>query len=89
MTWVGFDAIGERDGRVGLYLAEKVEALRPVMQGTGIREQGTESKEREAAVVEYLRRHGASFFQQVHDGAGGGYPGETLAAIWGWCGAGC
>ncbi len=27
VTWIGFDAIGERDGRVGLYLAEKLEAL--------------------------------------------------------------
>jgi ATP-dependent helicase Lhr and Lhr-like helicase len=94
VTWVGFDAIGERDGRVGLYLAEKLEALSAVvqgtgmqgtgMQGTGIREQGTgeAGEEREARVVEYLRAHGASFFQQVHVGVGGGYPGETLDSVW-------
>src|SRR6185437_14473360 len=40
------------------------------------------TEERENSVVEYLRAHGASFFQQVHDGVGGGYPGETLDAIW-------
>src|ERR1019366_3030475 len=36
VTWVGFDAIGERDGRVGLYLAGKLEALWPVGQNTGV-----------------------------------------------------
>jgi len=30
-----------------------------------------------------LRRHGASFFAELHDGVGGGYPGETLDAVWG------
>ena len=28
------------------------------------------------------KRHGASFFQDLHDGVGGGYPGETLEALW-------
>jgi ATP-dependent Lhr-like helicase len=81
VTWVGFDAIGERDGRVGLYLAEKLDALWPV---TVVSSQlpGEEATEREAAVVAYLKAHGASFFQQLHDGVGGGYPGETLEAIW-------
>ena len=32
--------------------------------------------------MEYLKAHGASFFQQMHDGVGGGYPGETLDAMW-------
>jgi ATP-dependent Lhr-like helicase len=85
VTWVGFDAIGERDGRVGLYLAEKVEALWPVTALSVVRSPLSledKSEEREAAVVEYLKAHGASFFQQVHDGVGGGYPGETLEAIW-------
>src|ERR1035437_3998898 len=48
-----------------------------------IREQGTEGKaaDKETAVVAFLKAHGASFFQQVHDGVGGGYPGETLNAL--------
>ncbi len=33
-------------------------------------------------MVEYLRANGASFFQTLHDGVGGGYPGETLEALW-------
>jgi ATP-dependent Lhr-like helicase len=42
---------------------------------------GAGTKEEE--VVGYLRGHGASFFQELHDGLGGGYPGETLEALWG------
>jgi ATP-dependent Lhr-like helicase len=85
VRWVGFDAIGERDGRVGLYLAERLEALWPVTPLTVVRSSlsvETKTAEREARVVEYLERHGASFFRQVHDGVGGGYPGETVDAIW-------
>jgi ATP-dependent Lhr-like helicase len=92
VTWVGFDAIGERDGRVGLYLAEKLESLWPIGQDTGVLRSAQNDNdkaaaeksadEREQRVVEYLRTHGASFFQQVHDGVGGGYPGETLDAVW-------
>ena len=29
-----------------------------------------------------LARGGASFFPQVHEATGGGYPGETLEALW-------
>jgi len=84
VTWVGLEPLGERDGRVGLYLAEKLAALwRP--QGTGIREQGAElnADGREEKIVEFLRERGASFFQQIHEDVGGGYPGETLDALWG------
>jgi ATP-dependent Lhr-like helicase len=87
VVWVGFEPIGERDGRVGLYLAEKLPVLWPVAQGVGNREQGlgngADLSEREAAVVAYLKGHGASFFGEWHDGVGGGYPGETLDALWG------
>ena len=59
----------------------------------GIREQGSGISERSAAemepvvskeeeIVEYLRVRGASFFQDLHEGVGGGYPGETLEALW-------
>jgi ATP-dependent Lhr-like helicase len=86
VVWAGFDPIGERDGRIGLYLAEKLPQLWPIGQETGSREQGTESylgaAEKETSVVTYLQGHGASFFADIHDALGGGYPGETLDAIW-------
>jgi ATP-dependent Lhr-like helicase len=98
VIWVGFDPIGERDGRIGLYLAEKLPALWPmgrsVAQQDGVRSaqsdgSGLELSETEEKIVEYLKVRGASFFQDLHDGVGGGYPGETLEALWGlvWKGA--
>jgi ATP-dependent Lhr-like helicase len=76
VVWVGLEPLGERDGRVGLYLAERLGLLwRP-----GIREEGFGIREGE--VVAYLKAHGASFFQELHEGVGGGYPGETLEAVW-------
>lgn len=76
VVWVGLEPLGERDGRVGLYLAEKLSelwSLRPPSELT----------EKESSIVDYLKARGASFFQDLHDGVGGGYPGETLEALWG------
>ncbi|MBB5058894.1 ATP-dependent Lhr-like helicase [Granulicella aggregans] len=86
VVWAGFDPIGERDGRIGLYLAEKLPELWPITQSEGTREKGEEqyagAAEKETAIVAYLRSHGASFFSDIHDALGGGYPGETIDAIW-------
>jgi ATP-dependent Lhr-like helicase len=38
--------------------------------------------EREQTIITFLQRNGASFFQPLHDSTGGGYPGETLEALW-------
>jgi ATP-dependent helicase Lhr and Lhr-like helicase len=93
VVWVGFDPIGERDGRIGLYLAERLGVLWPIApvqaaervlrdeDGKVIAASAT-AVSKEAEVVDYLKKHGASFFQDLHDGVGGGYPGETLEALW-------
>jgi ATP-dependent Lhr-like helicase len=80
VVWCGLEPIGEKDGRVALYLAEKLPLLWPVIRPAEP-ERGPTS-DREDAIVAYLRANGASFFQQLHDGTGGGYPGETLDSIW-------
>ena len=77
VVWVGLDPIGERDGRVGLYLAEKLSTLWPVQSA-----KAEPLSEKEQEIVEWLKARGASFFQELHDGLGGGYPGETLEALW-------
>ncbi|SNS37111.1 ATP dependent helicase, Lhr family [Granulicella rosea] len=76
VMWCGLDPIGERDGRVALYLSDKLTSLWPVMPAPAI------DGEKERKIVAYLQANGASFFQQLHDGVGGGYPGETIDAIW-------
>ena len=78
VVWVGFEPIGERDGRIGLYLAEKLPLLWPAraLSTSPVLDQ------RQQTIVDYLGANGASFFQTLHDGTGGGYPGETLEALW-------
>ena len=78
VVWVGLEPLGERDGRVGLYLAEKLPLLWPLKPA----DNENPLSEREKTIVAYLQRNGASFFQPLHDGTGGGYPGETLEALW-------
>ncbi len=74
------EAIGEKDGRVALYLAENLPVLWPV--GARYPDPQGPTAEREGKIVEYLRAKGALFFQELHDGTGGGYPGETLESVW-------
>lgn len=84
VVWAGMEPLGERDGRIGLYLADKLSLLwRPdcVVVG-GQRKDEAALGQREQALVEYLTRNGASFFQPLHEGVGGGYPGETIDALW-------
>ena len=78
VVWAGLEPLGERDGRVGLYLAEKLPLLWPIKAV----DSEVPLTEREETIVAYLQRNGASFFQPLHDSAGGGYPGETLDALW-------
>ena len=78
IVWVGHEQIGERDGRVALYLAESLAALLPpsALQVSATLEG------RARLVAEFLSSHGASFFAAVHEAAGGGFPGETSDALW-------
>ncbi len=77
VVWVGVDALGERDGRIALYLAEQL----PRLLAPPIR-RASDLPERELAIIEYLHTHGASFFGPLHEAIGGGYPAETVAALW-------
>jgi len=75
VTWCGFESLGERDGRIALYLSDRMaELLPPRMAGS--------LTPREEAVLAELARGGAMFFAQLHEAIGGGYPGETVEALW-------
>ena len=106
VVWCGLEPLGERDGRVGLYLAERLPVLWPPsmsvawQQNAGILRftqndkqkdtgaqgnkfgEGQEGASRELSILNFLSLHGASFFAELHDAVGGGYPGETLDAMW-------
>ncbi|MFZ0745595.1 MAG: DEAD/DEAH box helicase, partial [Terracidiphilus sp.] len=76
VAWAGVEPIGERDGRVALFLADKLPLL---VQQRPIVEPLTEREEKLLAVLEST---GASFFDSLHQAVGGGYPGESIDALW-------
>ena len=77
VVWVGVERIGERDGRVALYLAQNLPLLLP--PSTSSREA---LSERAQKVLESLEREGALFFPALHTAAGGGFPNDTMDAVW-------
>ena len=75
VVWRGVEPLGDRDGRVALYLTDHLQRLyRPPVIG--------ELSAREEAILGHLREHGASFFVALHGAGGQGYPGETVDALW-------
>jgi ATP-dependent Lhr-like helicase len=75
IVWCGIEPLGERDGRLAIYLTDHFARLkRPAPPG--------ELSPRERAIVEHLQRQGASFFADLHAAAGGGYPAETVNTLW-------
>ena len=83
ITWLGVEPLGQRDGRIALYLTDHLPRLAPPgpAEGRGTAPAST-LDERQHALVDALRRSGASFFGPLHEAAGGGFPGETLDALW-------
>ena len=78
VTWVGVEPLGDRDGRVALYLTDHLARLWRPSAPDAI----AKGDERAAAIVTFLRAQGASYFAAVHEAAGGGYPRETVDALW-------
>ncbi len=77
VIWVGLEPLGDRDGRVALYLADHAVRLLP-----RIEIDAAAWSARERALIDHLRARGASFFADLHQAAGGGYPAETVDALW-------
>jgi ATP-dependent helicase Lhr and Lhr-like helicase len=76
VAWAGVEPLGERDGRIALYLADKLPLLLTP------RPQTEPLTEREEKLLALLESTGASFFDPLHQAAGGGYPGESIDALW-------
>jgi ATP-dependent helicase Lhr and Lhr-like helicase len=75
VVWGGLEPLGEHDGRLALYLTDHVAKLRQPRAPADL-------PDRERLIVDHLARNGATFFAALHEAAGGGYPGETVGAIW-------
>jgi ATP-dependent Lhr-like helicase len=71
VMWVGVESLGERDGRIALYLSG-ARAPSPARGAANALEE---------AIVEYIRTHGASFFPQIY-AAVGGFPNDVVDALW-------
>ena len=80
VAWAGIEPIGERDGRIALFLADKLPLL---LQPRPLTLPNTEPLAgREEKLLSVLESSGASFFDPLHQAVGGGYPGETIDALW-------
>jgi ATP-dependent Lhr-like helicase len=83
VVWVGLEQVGDRDGRVSLYLTESLPALLPPAEIQNLRsEEVPQISDKAQKILEVLQKQGASFFAGIHNALGGGYPGEVREALW-------
>ncbi|HWS71716.1 MAG TPA: crosslink repair DNA glycosylase YcaQ family protein, partial [Thermoanaerobaculia bacterium] len=71
IVWVGIEPVGERDGRIALYLTDHVPPPREEVELTPL----------ESQIADHLRGQGASFFAQLH-AAVGGFQNDVVDALW-------
>jgi ATP-dependent Lhr-like helicase len=75
VVWVGMGPLGERDGRIALFLADSL----PLLLSARAEAPTGALHDR---IREHLQRHGASFFGDVLAAAGGGLARPVLDALW-------
>ncbi len=79
VLWTGIERIGERDGRIALYHTASLGRLFPRRE---LRPERSSLSERAQRIIHFLEQRGASFFADIQSACGGGFPGETLGALW-------
>src|ERR1051325_11545711 len=70
IVWVGTEPLGERDGRIALYLTDHLPLLHTPAEVPA-----------DDPTLDYLRARGASFFAQLQL-AVGGFPNELVDRLW-------
>jgi ATP-dependent Lhr-like helicase len=75
VVWIGLGPLGDRDGRVALFLADDLPLLLPPRPEPP-------PGETHDRIRDHLSRHGASFFGEILDAAGGGLARPVLDALW-------
>ncbi|MFN8094423.1 MAG: DEAD/DEAH box helicase [Vicinamibacteria bacterium] len=75
VVWVGLGPLGDRDGRVALFLADDLPLLLPPRPAPA-------AGEPHDALRAHLARHGASFFGELLEASGGGLAQAVADALW-------
>ncbi len=75
VVWVGRESVGDRDGRISLYLTDALPRLRPP-------EAKPELSALEQKICAHLEAQGASFFQEL-ESVLGAFPSDLVDALWG------
>src|SRR5688572_15362616 len=76
VVWVGVEPLGATDGRVALFLTDRARDLAPpAAADDGL-------VHLQAKALAWITSHGASFFAEIHEALGGGYPGDLVDALW-------
>ena len=85
VAWVGLGPLGDRDGRLALFLADDLPLLRPPRpedsRGAVAASRGARG-DLHGLIREHLARHGASFFGEIHAAAGEGLGRPVQDALW-------
>ena len=76
LVWVGFRALGEKDGRVALYRRERIAALLELPS----RQDDLGPVPR--AILEFLEERGASFYTELVQNVGSGATESLFDALW-------
>jgi ATP-dependent Lhr-like helicase len=79
VVWVGIEQIGNRDGRIALYLNEALPLLLPPSE---LRSEQPALSELAEKIKGVLAQSGASFFAAIYDSIGGGFHGDVRDALW-------
>jgi ATP-dependent Lhr-like helicase len=78
IVWAGVEPLGEKDGRIALYLTDHLPLLhtpRVILS----REDGEGSPD--SPLLDFLKTHGASFFGDIQASLGG-FPKDLVDALW-------
>ena len=73
IIWTGVEPLGDRDGRIALYLTDHLPLLHSNV--------ATEASALEQQITDHLRASGASFFAEVQT-ALGGFANDVVDALW-------
>ncbi len=73
IIWTGIEPLGDRDGRISLYLTDHLPLLHSPV--------ATDASELEQQIVDHLRASGASFFAEIQT-ALGGFANDVVDALW-------